>query len=1578
MGSVSQPDMEQIRSELRQIICLLVGAELDEIDDERPLLEYVTSSLTLLTGIRMIYDRYGVLIPIRPLLEGAGNLRALSAFIDQALQAHDKNLIGAMPWGQEAEQGPRIPLAPSQRHIGFLARYSSGASAAYSESIALRLRGKLHAPALQAAVEAAAERHESARAALDKDSDSIVLVSQRFEMPVSNCPEPDLQERIGDIVSRPFDPGERLFRAELLRISETDHVLILVGHGLVLDHQALTTVLEDIAIFYNVPAGGDRSQPAPSVTQLTDYMNWHKEEALKQAQTAAEEYWRGVFVNGTLVLELPSDTPRPAVKTYEGKRLVVPLPDNFLTDLDRWPELPPALVLFGAFTAFLHRLTAQSDIVVGARSDRIRSNGESRIIAPASEMIPIRSDYDPARSFEDHIRLSAAKFAEGNNHRQLSFSEIVRLLGAPRDQSRSALFSAGFRTNITAAPPLLDNLRCDFVTIPVEKVRYDLELTLASSQGHAELWCDYSTELFETETVSRWLEGYLEFLGAGLDNKDTRCGSLPLMPDGARRTLLHDWNASESPYDSQRTTLDLIFDRETVAGDNVAIRFGDRSLTYAQLLARTERIAGMLAGAGVRPGSRVAVLLRRRPDLIAAMLGAWRVGAAYVPIDPDLPKKRIEYMLADAAVECVIASSGLVDILDPASSTPVVDIDGESSAATAALAAMPVSSGGDSAYVIYTSGSTGQPKGVEVLHRSLLNCLLGTQKTLSFTESDSLLAISTPSFDISTVELFMPLVAGGVVELGDDDLLIDGVRLAGKIEACKPSYMQATPSTWKMVLAAGWQGDPGLRMGVTGEAVSRDLAEQLLPKGRALWNLYGPTETTVYAAIYQITSAPGQPMRIGRPVANTQLYILDEQRELVPIGAIGELYIGGDGLARGYVGKPELTRERFVPNPFRPHELLYRTGDLARHHPKGDVICLGRIDHQVKIHGYRVELGEIEAVLRTTVDVRDAVVTTWTDANGDKQLVAHIVVEQGATPHRTLVRQRLRESLPDPMVPPHIIFCDNFPLTPSGKIDRAALPAPGRSTNNVGGTNPPVTPTEREVAGIWANVLGVDADRIGRDDDFMELGGHSLLMTQLIVEVRTRFRVTFNLPAFFTATTLRKFAAMIDELMSSSVSHAGSQHQTLARDAEWGRQRMAFLQREAELPPTLVPARGLTFQPRPEVGNILLTGSTGFLGAYILNEILQTSSAHVYCLVRSKQGAASLVRIEQQLRQYQLWRDEEKWQSAWRERVHVISGDVILPRLGVADRAYESLSRDIDCIIHSAAHVNFIYPYEALKATNVLGLHEVIRFAFHGCIKPIHYLSTAAIWPMGKEYTFFESDSLDHGKLLNLGYDEAKWVGEKCLTNAVERGLPVARYRPGEVGGDSETGRCVLNHFLIAALKGFLQYGALPVIDTHIDVAPVDYVAKALVHMALRGNAIGRAFHLTNPRSWHMTDALAFLRRKGFQFEEVRFEHLRRQLIMSPDFAENSLFPYQAALEGMEERSLQLPRYDCTQTLRELEGSGIVCPPAEEALFSTYLQYLRDVGFFDGVSQFPTKSGDDSDPIRLDRNPRLSSTQATA
>lgn len=1546
---IGKIDISKIRTELQQIIINVMGENgLRSIPDDIPILDLGISSLALVEGMRQVYDHFGVLVSIRRVIEGQITIGTLALYVEQELnsQQSQKKKNQTAQWKVERQ----IPLAPSQHHLGFLSRYSSEANAAFNEALLLQLNGALHGPALHAAIEEVGNRYESLRTALNPDQNTLDIgTGETLELVVAPVTPEQLRARLAEIVARPFEIGKRLFRAELLRLSETEHVLALVGHALVIEQHALKIVLHDLAELYQAFSHDQAAGAAPLTLQWTDYLALSNTTEAKAAQHLAEQYWKDAYASGVPRLELPVDTSRPPIKRYFGSRMDLRLAPAISQRLQAYAlseGLSAKQVLFAAMTIFIHRLSDLNDLVVGVESESLYLDGRAPAIANTHDMLPLRTRYDPARSFKKHIRFEVEALAKANLNRNVSLAELIQMLQLPRDQSRSALFTTAFRSQENESAPVFDGLESSFILPPSAGARYDIELIPLMQGNNISLVCEYSTELFTAETISRWLNGINALLDSGLQDANQACGQLPMMTAHERKLILSEWNKTEKQITERQTTLDLIIEQAQSARDATAIRFGEAAMNYGQLIERVESIASALHQRGVKRGDRVGILLMRSLDLIPAMLATWRIGALYVPIDIGFPKKRIAYMLADSNVHVVIADCELLHLLDEEHASIALCIENLSEQFFSSKDVSPAR-GTDSAYIIYTSGSTGMPKGVEIRHGALVNSLLATRDYVEFTSESSMLALTTISFDISTAEIFMPLMSGGCVDLGEDGLVADGIQLMERIENRRPSHVQATPSTWKAVVSAGWKGNTDICLITAGEALSRDLAEQLLQRGRALWNLYGPTETTVYSSAYQVHSAPQEVIRIGRPLPNTQIYILDKQYQPIPIGAIGDLYIAGDGLAVGYWQRPELMDERFVPNPFCEGTRMYYSGDLARYQPDDNIVCLGRLDDQVKIHGVRVELGEVESALRSHKGVRDAVVVAWKDARGDAQLVGHVIAndKDALTAHQ--LRAQLRERLPQAMIPPYILFADSFPQTPNGKVQRTALPSPDSANQNRTDKiiEPPSTSTEQLVAGTWANLLGIDATIIGRDSDFMDLGGHSLLMTLLMIEVRKMFQISFNLREFFGASTLRKFAALIDERQQETGnSHLGREPAS-TRTSEWARQRMAFLQREAELPRYIAPARGMTYQPVMEIRSVLLTGGTGFLGAYTIAEILNTTNADIYCLVRPRRGENGKQRIEKQLKRYQVWAYDDAWLSAWESRVYVVDGDVTLPRLGMKDSDYESLAREVDAIFHGAAHVNFIYPYEALRSTNVLGIHEIIQFAFHARIKPVHHLSTAAIWPMGSQYTYYEKDPIDHVGLLNLGYDEAKWVGEKCLIHAAERGLPLARYRPGEVGGDSVTGRSVTDHFLIACFKGFLQFGAFPEMDIEVDVAPVDYVAKAMVYMAFHRNVIGRAFHLTNPSRRRLKDGLEYLRTIGYQFEQLPFVELRDRLVNSPDFSSNALFAYQAALDDMDDVSMQLPTYDTRETLRELAGSGISCPPADEKLFGTYLRYLQQIDF---------------------------------
>jgi amino acid adenylation domain-containing protein len=565
------------------------------------------------------------------------------------------------------------------------------------------------------------------------------------------------------------------------------------------------------------------------------------------------------------------------------------------------------------------------------------------------------------------------------------------------------------------------------------------------------------------------------------------------------------------------TVHDLIEEQAVRTPDRIAIEAGGVRLTYRQLNERANRLAHRLRRAGVKPGILIALCVERTADLVIAPLAVLKAGGAYLPLDKNFPADRLAFLIEDAQAPVLLCARELAGQLPSTDAQLVCCDEADTSCENLAPAATPDTA----AYVRYTSGSTGVPKGVEIHHRALVNLLRSMQREPGFTEFDSLLAVTTFSFDIAELELFLPLISGGRVVIASHDDARDLHRLIRLLRESKCSVLQATPAAWRGLIDAGWRGQPNLRAFCGGEALSRDLAEQLLPRVAELWNLYGPTETTVWSAAHKVTSGCG-PVPIGHPIDNTEIYVVDAHQKLVPAGVSGELYIGGAGVARGYLRREELTAQRFVPHPFHSNQRLYRTGDLARLLPDGTLECAGRIDDQIKIRGFRIEPGEIEAALLDHEEVRAAAVRMWLDASGNHGIAAYIVSR--ASIEKDDLRRFLQQKLPDYMVPARLIFLDSLPLTPNGKVDRKALPEPSAIEEKVPRTAPR-SDVERKLCAIWAEIL--DTRSIGINDDFFDLGGHSFLVAKLIRKIEMEFGRRLSMAALFAAPTIARVAELL-------------------------------------------------------------------------------------------------------------------------------------------------------------------------------------------------------------------------------------------------------------------------------------------------------------------------------------------------------------------------------------------------------------------------------------------------------------------
>jgi amino acid adenylation domain-containing protein len=968
-----------------------------------------------------------------------------------------------------------------------------------------------------------------------------------------------------DEAGRPFDlsrdPG---FRTTVLRLDDTDHVLLLTTHEAVADPWSLDILLREMSQLY-AASGAERGFPLPPLAiQYADYAVWQRRRLPGPVLDAHLAYWRRRLA-GAPTLDLPTDRPRPAVPTFRGAvqpfRLSSRLSER-LKAMGRQEGVTLFMTLLAAFQVLLHRYSGQDDVVVGVSvAERTRAELEG-LIGCFINTLALRTDLSGRPTFRDLLARVRQVATEAYSHQDAPFQKVVEALQPNRTPGHPPLFRVMFALENTPTwTPTLAGLSVHRLEVHRDTVAVDLSLSMKDTAQGLSGTLTYSTDLFEADTIAR-VVGHLETLldGAATD-PDRPVAQLPLLTEPERRRILGEWNDTHADYPRQ-CVHQLIEAQATRTPDAVAVVFEDRWLTYRELNRRATRLAHRLQRLGVGPDERVGIYVERSLDMVVGLLGILKAGGAYLPLDPDYPRDRLAFMLEDAGARVVLTQEYQVTDL-PRSTAAIVCLDASpgSDEARDAEAVDALVTPEQAAYVIYTSGSTGRPKGVLIPHRALVNLLEAMRRVLGLSAGDVVLALSTISFDIATLELFLPLTVGARVVVAGRQVAKDPARLSEVLQRTGVTVMQATPTAWRLLVEAGWRGSPDLTMLSGGEALPQKLADQLRQRGASLWNFYGPTETTIYSTGARVQA--GGPITIGRPIANTQVYLLDRHGSPVPIGVAGELYIGGDGLARGYLSQPAQTADSFIPNPFSPEPAarLYKTGDRARYRSDGTLEFLGRADGQVKLRGFRIELGEVEVVLASHPAVRAAAVALREDTPGDPRLVAYVVPDQSREPATATLIAHLKTQLPAHMMPAAFVMLGALPLTPNGKVDRDALPRP--STIDPGAPEPfvaPRTPTEAALAQIWGEVLGVE--RVGVQDTLFDLGGHSLMAIRIVSRIREAFGVEVPLRLIFDTPTLAEIARAVVQAGAEAAGHSEGARVPVDTDGRMDAQRSAEMVRD--------------------------------------------------------------------------------------------------------------------------------------------------------------------------------------------------------------------------------------------------------------------------------------------------------------------------------------------------------------------------------------------------------------------------------
>jgi amino acid adenylation domain-containing protein len=855
------------------------------------------------------------------------------------------------------------------------------------------------------------------------------------------------------------------------------------------------------------------------------------EELRSSAGLIDEElsYWRQRLAGIPAILELPTDRPRPPVQSFRAARESIVLSwglKQALKELSEREGVSLFVTLLAAYQTLLSRYTRQEDIVVGASApagERLNSQELTERFATTA----IRTDMSGEPTFRQLLARVSEVVSSAREHQSLPWERLVEAVQPDRDASRHPVFQTRFSLEDSARLPESSWGRAEFPA-PTGALKVDLQLQLRDEAEGFAAHFTYSTDLFDRSTIVRMAGHFRKLLEGIIANPNEQIARLPLLTDAERHQLVVEWNSTGMEYPRDRCVHQLFEAQAARTPNATALVFGSDSLTYGELDRRANQLAHHLIKLGAKPDGLVGICLERSLEMVVALFGILKAGSAYVPLDPAYPRDRIAYMLENSEASLLLTQARLTKNL-PTSRAHVVLLDSDwpeiakQSQESPALRLDPE----NRAYVIYTSGSTGKPKGVEIPHRAVVNFLTTMAERPGMTASDRLLAVTTLCFDIAGLEIHLPLTQGASFEIVSREVASNGDQLAAKLAGSGATVIQATPATWRLLLEAGWTGDPRLKILVGGEAVSQKLASQLIERSGSVWNVYGPTETTIWSTISKLE--PGlSAVSIGRPIGNTEIFILDKVLQPVPIGVAGELHIGGEGLARGYLKRPELTAEKFIAHPLNPSPKarLYKTGDLARYRPNGDIEFMGRIDDQVKIRGFRIELGEIETVLRQHCEIREAVAVAHEDTPGDKRVVAYLLPTNGAVPATAELRAFLKEKLPEYMLPSAFVTLKSLPLTPNGKVDRRALPAPDHAELAPQATfAAPRDAVESRLAQIWETVLGVRP--IGVTDNYFELGGHSLLAVKLMHRIEEAFGKNLPITTLLEAPTIEQLAILL-------------------------------------------------------------------------------------------------------------------------------------------------------------------------------------------------------------------------------------------------------------------------------------------------------------------------------------------------------------------------------------------------------------------------------------------------------------------
>ena len=1514
-------------------------------------------SLLATRVVGQIRSTFMIEIPIRDIFT-ANTIQSLATLVE-------KNLVDSSLSNQEVyplkavSRNSELPLSFAQQRLWFLDQFEEDADTQYNIPIALRLSGTLDVVVLERALNTLIQRHESLRTSFQSENDNTtqtIADNIPVTLGITDINEEDITAQFSASADHVFDLSKGpLFKIDLRRLPSTDFILLINMHHIISDGWSIGVFNQELSVLYQAYSQGKQSPLLALPIQYPDFSHWQRQWLQGEVLEKQVSYWKKQLTGAPALLELPTDRSRPASQSYRGHTRAFNLSAELseqLHTLRRQTGTTLFMTLLAGFTTLLSRYSGQEDICVGTPIAGRQRPELEKLIGFFVNTLILRTQIEDDISVSDLLEKVKDTALSAYAHQDIPFEHLVEVLKPERSLSYSPLFQVMFvLQNIDQGSFNLPGVDVEEIEREATTAKFDLTLGLAESSEGLQGWVEYNIDLFDRSTIERMVAHYQRILEAMVSHTEQTVCEIDLLSEQEKQQLLNDWNDTEVDYPKEACVHQLFEQQVEKAPDAIALVFNDQQLTYRQLNNQSNQLAHYLIDQGVGPELRVGLCVERSLDMIVGMLGILKAGGAYVPIDPSYPQQRKEFLISDSGITLLLLQSSLKETIPVQSNIQYFYLNRQRELLLAYSQALPDinSSSLNLAYVIYTSGSTGVPKGVCVSHFSVSHLCFWHQNAFEVTANSKATQLAGMGFDAMAWEVWPYLTCAASINIVPQDLLLMPKALVGWIQQhCVTHCFTPTPLAENIILEQWMSSISMCYLLMGGDRFKSTVPEKLPFK---LVNNYGPTEGTVVASSGMLNVGDVSTLTIGRVIDNVKGYVVDLNMQQVPVGVVGELLIGGKGLARGYLDRGGLSAEKFIPNKFSQTagERIYKTGDLVRFLAGGSIEFVGRIDDQVKMRGFRIELGEIENVLTEQSFIREAVVLAHSRKGEQlsQYLVAYVVGEVHRNVNKQRLRQALQVQLPDYMVPSVFIILDELPLTPNGKVDRKALPSPKGEDLDKQDYVAPRTKFEKILATIWSDILQLPRDSISIYDSFFDLGGHSLLGVQLNTQLRRVCNLELPLRLLFEYPTIVSLGVYLE----------------IGREDEKNNQ-FVDLKKEVTLDPEIRAAN--TQYPCVKVPRcILLTGATGFIGQFLLCELLNKTSAQFVCLVRANSDGHAYERLKTRLVNSRLWKKN------FASRMTVLSADIAKPLLGLSTVDFKNLAEEVDVIYHNATAMNHIASYSVLKATTVGGTQEILRLACTFKLKPVHYSSTVDTFSQShnrdeRERVVDEFSSIREEQHLEIeGYSASKCVAENIVKLAIERGVPCCIYRFGLVAGDSLLGRYDVDQWLYRLLSTCLELGCYPVgFGTKFGIAPVDAVVNALVLLAqryqerLHSDALNNdieapqqtVFHLDSPNQLEVCQFFEVYNKavnNNVALQEVSFKewmHVLKNTVGREGKEGFSIYPLMLHYASVSESNKEAPSKATTilseATRKLLKEEPFVFPEVNSVLLETYWLYI--------------------------------------